>query len=91
MVDAFWLNSPLSMIANGITDQQLSDAARSNLAQAQAQDFVERYGKHEGLLHSYLFTALGNENDVLGLVGMEVRQCDQHKNVVTTRKNQSKC
>jgi hypothetical protein len=82
MVDAYWLNSPLSMIAAGSAGQPLSDVGRSHLVQAQGQDLVQRYGKHEGLLHSYLFAALGNDNEVLGLVGMEVRLCDRDANVI---------
>jgi GNAT superfamily N-acetyltransferase len=89
MVDAYWLNSSSSLLADGSTDQQLSDTSRSKLAEAQAQDLVERYGKHEGLLHSYLFMALGDKNEILGLVGMEVRLCDQKANVIhSTQKSE---
>ena len=89
MVDAYWLSSSTSLIVDGSTDQQLSDKSRSKLTEVQALDLLERYGKHEGLLHSYLIMALGGGDEILGLVGMEVRLCDQTANVIhSTQKSE---
>ena len=99
MVDAYWLASPVSLIAkeNDCGDGPSSptssfEEGRNNLINVQLQDFVERYDASRGdrLLHSRLLTAVGHPTDpvdggsitpqkpeILGIVGMEVRLCDE--------------
>mmetsp|Transcript_35037 Transcript_35037/g.76816 ORF Transcript_35037/g.76816 Transcript_35037/m.76816 type:complete len:358 (-) Transcript_35037:60-1133(-) len=75
MVDAYWLSSPASLIAD---DEMLSllpsdgakmtvtlDEARKKLSCTQLDDFAERYdGKRRSrLLHSRLLTAIGSTAD----------------------------
>lgn len=100
MVDAYWLSSPASLIADDSLSLLSSDStkitldeARKQLTYTQLGDFAERYdGKRKDrLLHSRLLTAIGStadstESDILGLVGMEVRLCDKKSNVIHSTK-----
>jgi ribosomal protein S18 acetylase RimI-like enzyme len=89
MVDAYWLNSPTSLIlpeANNLDSLQLvPDAVKEKLIRAQLRDFVERYNgdRSDRLLHSFLLKAVGTDaEDILGVVGIEVRICDNASNVI---------
>lgn len=76
MVDAYWLASPISLIANENECSRSADGAsspmpsfeevRNNLINVQLQDFVERYdaSRRDRLLHSRLLTAVGHPTDL---------------------------
>ena len=76
MVDAYWLASPISLIAKEHDCPRSDDGVRSptpsfeevrnNLINAQLQDFVERYdaSRRDRLLHSRLLTAVGHPTDL---------------------------
>jgi ribosomal protein S18 acetylase RimI-like enzyme len=89
MVDAYWLNSPTSLILpepkNSKVPHLVPDAVREKLIRAQLSDFVDRYDgdRSDRLLHSLLLKAVGSEtDDVLGIVGIEVRICDYESNII---------
>lgn len=90
MVDAYWLNSPTSLILPTKTDSMISSQhipghIREKLIRAQLRDFVERYDgdRSDRLLSSLLLKAVDPEtDDPLGIVGIEVRICDKSTNVI---------
>ena len=77
MVDAYWLASPVSLIATANENCSRSgdgassptpslEEVRDNLINVQLQDFVERYdaSRRDRLLHSRLLTAVGHPTDL---------------------------
>ena len=77
MVDAYWLASPVSLIAKANENCSKSgdgassptpslEEVRDNLINVQLQDFVERYdaSRRDRLLHSRLLTAVGHPADL---------------------------
>lgn len=86
MVDAFWLNSPQGLC--------LSTDASSNsdsLVQEQAHDFTEKYGERMGkrVLDTMLIQAIGEGDELLGLVGLEVSLLDKTSgDIVSATKSQ---
>jgi len=74
MVDAFWLQSPQQLVKSDDTNPVVSDGVQQSLASVQAEDLTDKYGERMGkrLMESCLLTAKGSDDEILGLIGIEV-------------------
>lgn len=84
MVDSFWLNSPQQLIQSSDAETLVGDAARNTLCAAQGEDLMEKYGERLGkrLMNACLLTAINSDQDIVGMVGIEVCLLDKNTETI---------